>query len=413
MKKLTLFSLLIISVIACKKKDNANSANVGPTIQTPIDSSNGWELLDSKYADDVNFSPSQSYPKIEYIKTHGNIADIFLSCFNAISTTTSGNRWQIDLNSKSTVKLWKDLYVIFDQQKASYNLGFRSLSTAENDFEFVRSDGYYKGNSSIVTEAFYQNNDERSFTNKFPVGYTNLLDKVILQNTNFAKVKGSQYPFIVSLLSEAYWATQKLATLEYNGKVYVITIDNDANNPIKIYQSLDTLFTGYSNVILEPSYPFELKKTYKNILSANTLTYKGIKPYLFKDGNLYKLCLEVSTSSTSNEKDIYNLTFNPNDLSIVQNVFAYPNLNVDPNNTSFTLLDDRLGHFLKLVYSASGTKPTSVYYLDGVSENLVKMPKLKPTANSFDYGKTLYYNSGRLFLVVSYNNYVHILSKKI
>ncbi len=402
--RLVALTYIMVLAFSCKKEDKPAPIDddIVKNVESPLDTlDNGWELLSSKKFSAMIANSSQYFFRIRHIETHDNVADVFFEKHNAIIGTFNYSRWQVNLNSKTDVN-----FTNFDNFRWGAGiLNFRSNSLSDNDFEYIKYDGYYKGTSSLVPLIPFQSYNSGTFINKYPV--TSAFfgdDATVLSNGYIARVIGEQYDYYIT---KNFYYEDQLFTIPYKGKLIHCTFDNNINdNVIKISKSVDTLFSQSSPSFRQDSlHPFEVLKTYKHLLQPNTFVHQGVVTNIFKIGQYFHIYLSFRMDVTSGKRDIYHLKLDPENLSLTKEPSDYSAFYNTFGDQIY--LNDRPGQILR--HHVDLFNPTMTLFT-GTAQQDIAMPKLKSLATRTDY---YFYSKGRIYNVINYKDHLHLISKKI
>lgn len=401
--KLTIFLIAFMALCSCKKKSTEIKKDESNSLQSIIDTSNGWEVIGSRAIANIpGASPGISHFELYHLETHSNVADVFLVDFNPITKNSQSHRWQIDVPSKKEV-YWKDL----DWNVHPGNLLFRSISLKEGDFDYIRGDGYYKGGA--MQEEFRTNNT-RSNTNKYSVAYGYLGSNPMLGSSQLAKIVGVKKYFSTYPIDLEYYATQRIAHFEHEGKLVIITLDKATDNPLRIYQSTDSVITDINDTTIYPEYALKVKKSVNSFFEPGTMKYLSVQEtYIHKNENEYHFCLFFRTSPTNgNLFDIRNFKLNMADLTLTKVDYQYSGFS--ENEGYLHDMYDRPGHFLK---AQDVMLKTQVTYFNGKDQKQITMPAFKSGVAQIHPSLGIVYRKGKLYALTTFNNIVYLLAKDI
>ena len=218
--------------------------------------------------------------------------------------------------------------------------------------------------------------------------------------------------YLGSTLSETYWATSIIARLGYKGKLFILTLDNDANNPLKVYLSTDSSVVDTSvSAGYYPQLAMKLVNTIDGFF-GNPIVYVGVsKKYIYyKDENTYHITLFTRTESTNENVIISNFEFNALDYTITNLDYQYPDFNTF--NGKVFEMKDRPGNFIKS--QIIDFVQLKLIHFDSKGNNEITLPLLKTgQASAIDASRGIIYNKGKLYALTTFDNKLYLLSKSI
>lgn len=391
-----IFCLIITGCVKETKFVPNKVSNNGP-VDSPLDTTNnGWELLSSKDFTDMGSNSNQYFYSIKHIETHGNVADVFFQ--KSFGFNNRFSRWQIDIENKT-----EQSFVNIESFEWDI-INFRSIGLGENSFEYVKINGYYKGLDFITPNFLFKNYNSPSNSN---VSFSFLGDEATLMSNGFlARVVGEKYDYYIT--KNAYYEDQ-LFTIPHKGRLIHCTFDNNINeNAINISVSKDSivnLTNGSGTYRQDSMHLFDVVKTYKHLLKPTTFVHQGYEVKIYKIGAYFHIYLYYRMQATSGNRDIYHLKLDPENLILTKENSDYSN--IYEKSGSHILLNDRPGYILR---HYSNFQDEELTLFTGNAEQNIALPKLKPYAQ-----KTLsyYYNKGRIFTIINFQNKLHLISKNI
>jgi hypothetical protein len=358
-------------------------------------------VLGSKKLSEIEANSSQYFFKIKHMETHGNIADVFFTKLNTITRITNASRWQVNIDNKTIHHLFN-----FSNFNWGSMINIKVNSLQENDFTFANFNGLFIGNNSFLPDIPFQNYNTETNVNKYPVDYAFFDDNgsILIKNPQIAKIVGEKYDY--DIRNNFYYETQ-VFTLPNKGKVIHCTIDNNINdNQIKILKSKDTIININSpNHRHDSLHPLEIVKTYRNFLEPTLMTHYGFNASIYQYNGFYYIYLNFRINQSPEVRKIYHLKFDIETLELTKINGDFSSIfDKSPN---ILIMPDKPGQLLR-VYRNLNKDELDLF--NGVSTQNISAPTLKSFAvKEGEY----YYNKGRLYLLVKFNNHIHLISKKI
>jgi len=398
MKNILVLSIVLFFVFSCKDKEHVPNEDKIPTaIESPLDTANnGWELIASAKFSELEANESQYFFKVKHIEMHQNVADIFITKLNAITKSKSANRWQVDIEEKTNLKISN-----YNNGNMENFINMKSYSLQDNDFTFVKEDGLYRGNTSYLPTI-----------PTFKLGFAHFDDDgtemVASISGGAARVVGYEHDF---LTYGGFYYRNGLFTIPYKGKVIYGTLDNNINeNQILLHQSSDSLSPDPSfekGILSDLIHPMQVVKTLKYFFEPSLFTHYGFTSSVFKQGDYFYIYLDFRMVQSPEERKIYFLKLNPETLELTKINNDYSN--ILGNKYSVYLMKDRPGQLFRITHDWTWDKENPEFF-NGNSWESIPMFKLKSFSLPED---NFYYTNGRLYRLIKYKSYLHLVSKKI
>jgi hypothetical protein len=402
MKKLLIAIILAPTILlSCKKEEPTptNNTNNETQIPNPITVSNGWEIVGGKSMTDMGNSPSQTFYYLEHVKKHGNIVDLYINSFNAITTNTMSHRLQFDKTNQKEM-YYKFINNVFNSQMP--NLAFRSISLAPEDYEYIRPDGYFRGFDKI--DGFTTGNYNTNVA-VYPVNSGDLGTLPFMSNGVIKYLDGNK---MIRPVLNTFWYTGVTSSFRIGNDFYITTIDNFENNKARVYKSTATpTYLGNGADILD-EYGVDQIVEAEGILFPTPVVYQGIqKSNVFQHGDNYLISILLKMAD---EDVMTGFEYNPQSNQILPVNYVYPDLN-EFDGIMIPMLD-RPGNYIRSCYTGNISESRIIYHYDGVQKTKILLPQFNGTTAT-QYSGEFFYSEGRIYSLIAYQGYVFLMSKEL